>query len=137
MPTDGTTGTNASMARLYLMDVPGNICPLGTYCPTGSSQPVQCEDGAYMNVTGASTCLSCPAGSYCTYPFIDPSPCSAGHYCPEGTGMYQLACPVGTFSADLGLQNVNGCTECPGGQFCASTGLTAPSGMRLSLDNDL
>lgn len=37
MPSDGETG---------------NICPVGHYCPMGSSYPVICPDGTYTNTTG-------------------------------------------------------------------------------------
>lgn len=37
MPSDGETG---------------NICPVGHYCPLGSSYPVVCPDGTYSNTTG-------------------------------------------------------------------------------------
>lgn len=30
----------------------GNICPVGHYCPLGSSYPVVCPDGTYSNTTG-------------------------------------------------------------------------------------
>lgn len=37
MPSDGETG---------------NICPVGHYCPSGSSYPVVCPDGTHSNTTG-------------------------------------------------------------------------------------
>lgn len=36
-PTDGVTG---------------DICPLGHFCPMGSTSPVLCPDGTYSNSTG-------------------------------------------------------------------------------------
>lgn len=38
MPSDGETG---------------DICPVGHYCPMGSSYPVACPDGTYSNTTGS------------------------------------------------------------------------------------
>lgn len=40
-PTDGTTG---------------NVCPVGNYCPSGSGQPLPCEDGTYAGVTTMAVC---------------------------------------------------------------------------------
>lgn len=43
----------------------GGICPVGHYCPTGTTTPIPCGAGAFSNVTGLSTCHQCPAGYYC------------------------------------------------------------------------
>ena len=45
-----------------------DICPVGHYCPTGTSSPQQCPKGTYSNGTGLqaeSDCTSCHAGEYC------------------------------------------------------------------------
>ena len=50
-PTDGVTG---------------DICPVGSYCPTGTTLPLPCDDGWYMNHTMAAICDVCPPRYYCT-----------------------------------------------------------------------
>jgi hypothetical protein len=52
-PTDGTTGA---------------ICPVGSFCPSNSSNYTQCPSGTYNDKIGASSpsdCLTCPAGAVC------------------------------------------------------------------------
>ncbi|NXC36317.1 AB24G protein, partial [Campylorhamphus procurvoides] len=60
--------------------------------------------------------------------------CPAGSYCPPGCPS-PVPCPPGTYSNLSGLRSLQecldcppGCTVCPSGHFCGSTGLTAPSG---------
>lgn len=74
MPMDGITG---------------NVCLVGHYCPLGSSLPVPCDVGYYLDVTqqdAASDCKLCTAGKFCPgqgqeHPAGN---CSAGYYCPGG-----------------------------------------------------
>ncbi len=40
-----------------------------------------------------------------------------------------MPCPVGTWSNSTGLRSAEECQSCPGGFYCASTGLTEPSGL--------
>lgn len=54
--------------------------------------------------------------------------CPAGSYCPAGTGSAIPGCPIGTFSIQQNLKSSNECTTCTGGSYCATTGLTAPTG---------
>ena len=44
----------------------GNICPAGSYCPTGSPSNIFCPNLSYTNHTGASICYTCRAGFSCT-----------------------------------------------------------------------
>jgi hypothetical protein len=49
-------------------NTPANIggpCPIGTYCPAGSTRPLDCPDGTYNNVTKAEKCKDCPPGFFC------------------------------------------------------------------------
>ena len=43
----------------------GDVCPLGFYCPTGTTTPLPCEAGSYSNETVLANCRTCPAGYYC------------------------------------------------------------------------
>ena len=40
----------------------GGPCPAGSYCPTGTAEPVRCEEGSFANGTGFGDCSRCPAG---------------------------------------------------------------------------
>ena len=47
---------------------PGNFCPAGAYCPTGSGAPKYCPPGTYLNTTrntNESDCMECDPGHYC------------------------------------------------------------------------
>ena len=112
-PTDGVTG---------------DICPVAHHCPVGSSLPLRCFSGTFMNHTGAAVCYECPEGSYCPPASFSPLSCPQGYYCPPGTGLDWQACPAGTFGSREGLSNEEECTPCTPGQFCDSSGLSAPSG---------
>lgn len=49
----------------------GDLCPLGHFCPEGSSAPVPCPAGTYLAEKGApswSYCSPCPPGQYCQQP---------------------------------------------------------------------
>ena len=115
-PTDGVTGDK---------------CPVGHYCPTGTTVPLPCAAGAFSNVTGLSTCHQCPAGYYCLLGADNyvGTPCDPGYYCPAGTtSATQYPCPAGTFYNLTMATSVSDCLPCPGGEFCATPGLSAPTG---------
>lgn len=110
-------------------------CPIGLHCPSGSSAPVPCSPGTFANFSQAALCAECPAGFYCVPEEVVQGNSSTGHrlcprgfYCPVGTGRNWTACPPGTFSNELGLEELNQCTQCTGGYYCDATNLTAPSG---------
>ena len=104
-------------------------CWRGHKCPEGSSLPSACPSGTYQNLTGRASCDVCPPGFACGPAAVEPSPCVAGYVCPSGsTSTTQVACPAGTFSNIPEASELSQCSTCPAGQFCASTGLTAPSG---------
>ena len=45
-----------------------NVCPEGSYCPQGTTEPISCPKGSYSNqtaLTAASECQDCPAGEFC------------------------------------------------------------------------
>ncbi|XP_038634724.1 neurogenic locus notch homolog protein 3-like [Scyliorhinus canicula] len=101
----------------------GDICPVGHYCPLGSAGPIPCEDGTFVNYTGAEECDVCPAGHLCTNR-MQAEPCPHGSYCPEGTGTFPQPCPVGTFGAFGELRKRSDCTPCLGGFYCSRPGLS-------------
>ncbi|XP_072885876.1 uncharacterized protein [Hemitrygon akajei] len=107
--------------------ITGDICPVGHYCPSGSAVPTPCENGKFVNHTGAEECFTCPEGYQCTNR-EQAEPCPQGSYCPKGTGISPQPCPVGTFGASQGLRKISDCTPCLGGFYCSSLGLTQTEG---------
>ncbi|XP_058655214.1 SCO-spondin isoform X4 [Onychostoma macrolepis] len=134
-------------------------CPKGHYCPkgTGYAEQFPCPAGTYNPrelMDSQNDCLLCPSGHYCPDVGLEEpaglclagfwcregshSPshldgptgtvCPVGHYCPKGTDS-PVPCPVGTWSNSTGLRSAEECQSCPGGFYCASTGLTEPSGL--------
>ncbi|XP_075462631.1 uncharacterized protein LOC142498007 [Ascaphus truei] len=132
----------------------GHYCPAMTKapipCPEGTFNPLE---GALSSVS----CKRCPAGRYCngeanwepdglcsagyycegeaadpiplkTAQFLLNGPCPLGHYCPEGT-QSPKPCPVGTLKNATGGSTVESCVPCSAGHFCASVGLSSPTGV--------
>ena len=106
---------------------------------TSSSDCTPCTAGYYCGVAGATNPTSqCAAGYVCTGGALSPfgataalnvtQPCPAGHYCAVGT-INPVSCPPGTFSSATGLTDASNCTLCSAGSYCASAGLTAPTGL--------
>lgn len=66
-------------------------CPMGSYCPIGSSYPILCPPGTYGDVAG----LSDPSCS---------GKCQPGFFCSAGsTSAQQAPCPAGRYGAEAGL----------------------------------
>ena len=118
--------------RQYLTDTPffkyhlatlsltGGPCTVGHYCPPGATSPLLCNDGYFMNTTGASVCLPAPAGFYASA-LVSTSfyrICPRGHYCPLGTGSTIPPCPVGRYGRVEGLQEEDDCNACDAGMYC-------------------
>lgn len=80
----------------------GDPCTKGHYCPEGTSTPLACPAGSYMNTTGYSYCFDCPAGFFCVSGEVDPLRCPRGRYCPGNTTADQPPCPTGTYNPDYG-----------------------------------
>ena len=55
-------------------------CPVGHYCPEGTSDPISCEAGTYAANTHQSACTICEAGYYC----LANSSTYANTPCPRG-----------------------------------------------------
>jgi hypothetical protein len=109
-PTDGVTG---------------DVCPAGFFCEKGSKKPAPCPSGTYMNKTGGTKCLDCPPGYQCTRG-VAADPCKQGYYCTGKTGSNADPCPSGTFGARNSLKQLSECTQCTGGSYCDSSGLSKP-----------
>ena len=59
-------------------------CPVGTYCPRGSSAPIQCEAGTFNDRIGQETCFPCLDEYYCETGAINRTICPKGYYCANG-----------------------------------------------------
>lgn len=87
--------------------LPGSKCPIGYYCPSGSSTPLGCPLGTTGSKEGAtsdSDCSPCPAGLFCP-PGGGQFPCDAGFYCTGGASV-----PRPTDNKSGGI--------CPLGHYC-------------------
>lgn len=110
------------------------VCPKGFSCPTGSGTPQRCIPGEYQNEEGQRKCKTCDPGYYCDPTNLDtgvikPSNCTPGHYCPSGTKYEkEFNCSAGTYSNQYSLREHSQCIMCPSKKFCASPGLTEPTG---------
>ena len=121
------------------------ICPLGAYCPPGSSTPIeasvgwfvdylgapieyQCLPGSFAPEMGSASCLPCPAGYSCQTVGAD-----VALICPRGyyhalSDIICEACPRGTFSEVRGLPDASLCQPCLAGFVCGQEGLTGMDG---------
>ena len=122
------------------------ICPIGSYCPTGSAIPILCSSGTYSPSVGRyRTCALCPLGTFedthgagvCT------GLCDVGKYgialgaatmsaacasCPVGSfapfpgTITCTACAIGSYNGLLGSSSVSACLPCAKGSASAFTG---------------
>ena len=129
----------------------GGPCPKGFYCPLGTDSPYPCPRGTFNDKTklqAENQCYNCTAGQYCgEMNLTKPTgPCWSGYYCPIGAsrgdwipcpaGQYCVVgssspvdCPNGTYRNTTHGKNVTAdCWACPGGKYCASPGLSKPTG---------
>lgn len=121
----------------------GAVCPAGSYCPVGTSNPTPCPPGTYLSTTGKTAetdCTNCPAGSYCeTFGGTAiTGACQVGFYCPlKSKVKNQIICPAGsicpagagapTACTDPNYQDQKGqstCKVCSAGYWCTSTSRT-------------
>lgn len=58
---------------------------------------------------------------------ISPFICPRGSYCPKGS-TFPSVCPSGTINRHEFGMNKSSCAHCPGGTYCADSGLEEPSG---------
>ncbi|KAK1786529.1 hypothetical protein P4O66_017651 [Electrophorus voltai] len=121
----------------------GSLCPVGHYCPKGTSSPVPCPAGTWSDTTGMKSedeCQLCPGGFYCATAGLMvpsglcsegfycvekakiPTPtdgtsgnvCPEGHYCPRGTTR-PMPCDPGTF---MTATQASQCWPCTAGWYC-------------------
>ncbi|GKT33090.1 hypothetical protein ADUPG1_007102, partial [Aduncisulcus paluster] len=103
-------------AVVFGEDYEGGLCPLGSYCPKGSSaSPITCPVGTYNSTLGATSenyCLPCPSGYYCSGEGLEDdsgkAKCSAGYYCISSAsssspvdGVTGNICKAGTYCVEV------------------------------------
>lgn len=99
-------------------NIVGKICPVGSYCPTGTVTEIECTTGYYSPNTGASSCTICPAGTYCDAPGMSSTnTCRAGRYCPAGS-VVESYCGYGTYNTNTGSTSSSACTACDATYYC-------------------
>ena len=99
----------------------GGKCQPGTYCPSGSSAPIDCDGGWYCEDFELETPSGmCDAGFYCPGGNIYRNPanfvCLSGHYCPVGSAA-PTGCPNGTFTNMTGNTQLANCQSCTPGNI--------------------
>ncbi|KAH8098534.1 dihydrolipoyllysine-residue acetyltransferase [Aureococcus anophagefferens] len=103
------------------------LCPAGSSCANGTSEPAACAAGTYGPTVGLDACLACPAGRMCngtnTTHYAD---CPRGGFCPAGTGATPEPCPKGRYGHATNLARAADCAPCPEGLHCPEPGLVAP-----------
>ena len=114
----------------------GGRCPPGSYCPTGTSIPLECDIGKFCgNEELDEPSGNCSAGYHCKINSTTPTPadgivgyeCPMGHYCPEGN-LGPIACMPGFYLNSKRAQSEFYCTQCDAGKFCNDSGLELPVG---------
>eukprot|EP00762_Andalucia_godoyi_P003604 ANDGO_00631.mRNA.1 hypothetical protein GUITHDRAFT_146773 len=118
-----------------------NLCPPGTFCPTGSEAPKnatagfyaigggpeqsKCLIGTFSNEEGLQNCKPCPPGFSCEIEgTVLPQLCPPGTYRSSDDTVYCQPCPQGTYSNSYGLSAIEQCTLCPAGYICAVEAMT-------------
>jgi len=74
-------------------------CPLGSFCPSGTSEAQLCAKGQYGDQMSQETsqCVgACPAGSFCVAGTQTPVECPLGTYSMSGAGSVEDCLPCGT-----------------------------------------
>ena len=108
------------------------MTPAGYFTVAGAAVTSPCIPGTYQTATATSACLTCPPGYYCpnySMTTIALHLCPAGSFCPTGS-INTSPCPIGTYAENAGNDaKYSGCTPCTPGSYCASEGLTAPTGL--------
>ena len=127
----------------YRLQTFTHTCPVGEYCPPGSSVGTACPIGNTCPAAGMSAPLPCAPGYCCQARYltapnllcppgtfcpggctIDPTPCPVGSACPQSGASAPTPCAVGFWCTVVGLSVMG---PCPAGFYCmqAGTGNTA------------
>nr|XP_022291423.1 uncharacterized protein LOC111102827 [Crassostrea virginica]XP_022291424.1 uncharacterized protein LOC111102827 [Crassostrea virginica] len=104
---------------------PCQSCPLGFFCVHGNR--IKCPVGHYCP-PGSSQALACPPGNYCPRGQFYPVQCSAGSYNPSNTSINNsacLSCPPGLYCFMPGLNKPTG--PCLPGFYCTGRGSSTPT----------
>ena len=99
------------------------LCPPGYYCPLGTPDKVACPSDKYMDMYGASVCVSCPAGYECTASskaLCTPNTEKTSFYCP-GNPRTRQSCGEGKVNYAIGSSSSSDCKPCPAGKYCPET----------------
>jgi hypothetical protein len=103
--------------KVGMVNVTGQLCTPGHYCPLGTIDPRPCPPGTYTNQLGTineKDCQTCPPGFFCPEGTGEPIPCTDGHYCPEETPL-QITCTGGKYcNAETNFQE----EDCPVNFYC-------------------
>merc|ERR1711871_1305911 len=103
--------------------------PTGHWSSPGSAIALACSVGTFNPEVAQQECRACPPRYFCpSQGMSEAEPCPAGSFCSEST-FKPVPCPLSTFSSSAMLQNVSECTFCTPGSYCASSGLTEPTGL--------
>lgn len=101
----------------------------------GSRTPLDCPEGTYSQITGATECTDCEAGVYCDALGLDGDSrpvCEAGFYCPSkqsfdesGETYTTIPCPKGTYIDLESRVKEDDCLPCPATYACEEEGMSA------------
>ena len=99
----------------------GAPCSTQKYCPSGTTEELDCPIGTYNPYTGKGVCFLCPAGKHCpSTGLLNFANCPLGKYCVLATSGQDNAvdCPAGTYSNKADLRTETECLSCPPGKYC-------------------
>ena len=105
--------------------IKGMKCPMGSYCPAGTSLPIACLASTFNNRTGLysiNQCTQCSPGMYCLNDNLTTptGPCAERYYCSRGA---KVAKPQDSLFGG----------RCSRGHYCPS-GSQAPVPCEVSRD---
>jgi hypothetical protein len=131
-PTGGDIATSIPGCGCLDANYTGGQCWPGTYCPSGSPYPIDCDGGMYCAGFGLDSPTGlCDAGYYCDKNASQPNPsthvCPPGAYCDVGSAS-PTPCPPGTMADVFGARNLSYCELCTAGYYCEGPGNTNYTG---------